>query len=425
MPQILFRLPIRIYALAVLAVGLAALLTFFLLSRSVDNAYQMREGELDSLTDSMISVLANLEEQVQSGTLSLEEAQARGKEQIELVRFGKAGYFFAYDTDSIMVAHAVAKQMIGKDQSNFEDVNGLRIFEEFGKVVGADGAGAVIYHFNKPGSEIQEAKMGYVKHFAPWGWTIGTGAYVSDIEAELSTMWWTAVASLAVSLVILAIGATVITRSVTKPVNALKNRMNTMADGDTSADIPATENRSEIGDMARTLEVFRQSLSRQKDLENAQQAREQEQAEVVSILSARLASLSQGDLTIKIGADFPSDYGQLRQDFNRTVETLSGTVSKMVEATGSIRNGAAEISQASDNLSHRTESQAATLEETAAALDELTASVKSAAEGARSVEATMEDARKEAENSGEVVQSAVSAMTEIEASSNHIGQIIS
>ncbi|MEP1496434.1 methyl-accepting chemotaxis protein, partial [Pseudophaeobacter sp.] len=72
-----------------------------------------------------------------------------------------------------------------------------------------------------------------------------------------------------------------------------------------------------------------------------------------------------------------------------------------------------------------TESQAATLEETAAALDELTASVRSAAEGASSVEATMEAAKKEAEISGEVVQSAVSAMTEIEQSSNHIGQIIS
>lgn len=424
MPQILFRLPIRIYALAILAVGLAALLTLFLLSRSVSNAYSMREGELDSLADSMVSVLANLEEQVQAGELTREQAQALGKEHIELVRFGEAGYFFAFDSNSVMVAHAVAKQMIGKDQSNFEDVNGLRVFAEFNKVIEADGAGAVIYHFNKPGSEVQEAKMGYVKHFAPWGWTVGTGAYVSDIDAELGVMRWAAIASLLVSLVVLAIGATIITRSVTKPVNALKARMHSMAEGDTDSDIPATENRSEIGDMARTLEVFRGSLSRQKEMENAQRAREDEQAEVVSTLGRSLSALSQGDLTVKIGNDFPADYGQLRQDFNNTVETLSGTVTKMIEATGSIGNGAAEISQASDDLSHRTESQAATLEETAAALDELTASVKSAAEGAKSVEATMENARVEAENSDEVVQKAVAAMTEIEQSSASISQII-
>ncbi|MEP4036356.1 MULTISPECIES: methyl-accepting chemotaxis protein [unclassified Pseudophaeobacter] len=425
MPQFLFRLPIRIYALAGLAVGLAAVLTFVLLSRAVDNAYEMREKELGSLTDTMISILANLDEQVQAGTLSVEEAQELGKEQIELLRFGSAGYFFAFDENNVMRAHAVAKQLIGKDQSGYEDVNGLRIFEEFTKVIEASGAGPLIYHFNKPDSEIQEAKMGYVKLFAPWGWIIGTGAYVSDIEAELSIMRMTAMIALAISLAILVVGATVITRSVTKPVNALKNRMHSMADGDTDADIPATKNKSELGDMAQSVEVFRQSLIRQKQLEAKQKERESEQAEVVSILSRNLSALSQGDLTSKIGGDFPEDYGQLRQDFNQTIETLSGTMSRMVEATSSIRNGATEISQASDDLSHRTESQAATLEETAAALDELTASVKSAAEGARSVEATMEAAKQEAEVSGEVVQSAVSAMTEIEQSSNHIGQIIS
>ncbi|MEP2718849.1 methyl-accepting chemotaxis protein, partial [Pseudophaeobacter sp.] len=412
MPQLLFRLPTRIYALAALAVGLAAVLTFVLLSRSVDNAYEMREKELSSLTDAMISALADLDAQVQAGTLTLEEAQEQGKTQIELLRFGSAGYFFAFDENNVMRAHAVAKQLIGNDQTDFEDVNGLRIFQEFTRVVEADGAGAVIYHFNKPDSEIQEAKMGYVKLFAPWGWIIGTGAYVSDIEAELSIMRMTAMIALGISLAILALGATVITRSVTKPVNALRDRMHSMADGDTDSEIPAATNKSEIGDMARTLESFRKALSHQKELELAQKDREREQAEVVATLSTSLSSLSQGDLTVKIDDQFPADYAQLRSDFNQTVETLSGTMARMVEATSSIRNGATEISQASDDLSHRTESQAATLEETAAALDELTASVKSAAEGARSVEATMEAAKQEAEVSGEVVQSAVSAMTE-------------
>ena len=425
MPQVLFRLPVRIYALAGLAVGLAALLNFVLLSRSVENAYEMREKELSSVTDVMISALSDLDQQVQAGTLTLEEAQEQGKIQLEMLRFGTAGYFFAFDENNVMRAHAVAKSLIGNVQTDFEDVNGVRVFEEFNKVIKAAGAGSVIYHFNKPDSDIQQAKMGYVKAFAPWGWIIGTGAYVEDIEAELSIMRMTALVSLVISLAVLAIGATVITRSVTKPVNALKHRMHTMADGDTDTAIPATGNKSEIGDMARTLDIFRQSLSRQKELESEQKIREKEQAEVVKTLGNSLSSLSQGDLTVKIGSKFPADYGQLRQDFNQTVETLSGTMSRMVEATNSIRNGAAEISQASDDLSHRTESQAATLEETAAALDELTASVKSAADGARSVEATMEAAKQEAEVSGEVVQSAVSAMTEIEESSNHIGQIIS
>lgn len=103
---------------------------------------------------------------------------------------------------------------------------------------------------------------------------------------------------------------------------------------------------------------------------------------------------------------------------------LNATIEKVVKAAVSMLDGATGISQSAEDLSQRTESQAATLEETAAALDELSASVTSAAEGARNVEQTVGDARDEAQASGQVVQSAVCAMTEIEQSSTHISQII-
>lgn len=425
MPLFLFRLPARIYALGGMAIALAAMLTFVILTRAVDNAYDQREQELSHLMDLAFSQLNELEKQVQAGMMTAQEARVAGRARLESMQFGTAGDFHAFDFDLVIQANAFLPEWVGTRQPDLEDENGVKIYIEMLEIAETQGAGSLIYHFTNGASGVVEAKMGYIETYEPWGWIVGTGAYVSDIDAELSTMRWGSILALAISLLVLAITATVITRSVTKPVNALKNRMNAMAEGDTASEIPATENKSEIGDMARRLEIFRQSLSRQKELEQSQRAREKEQAEVVETLSTHLAALSQGNLTVKIGGDFPEDYHQLRSDFNKTIETLSGTVGKMIEASNSIRNGAAEISQASEDLSHRTESQAATLEQTAAAMDELTASVKSAAEGARSVEATMEDARKEAENSGEVVQSAVAAMTEIEASSNHIGQIIS
>ena len=83
------------------------------------------------------------------------------------------------------------------------------------------------------------------------------------------------------------------------------------------------------------------------------------------------------------------------------------------------------MSQAADDLAHRTESQAATLEETAAALEELTASVKSASEGAMQASDVVSEAKSNAEDSGDVVNMAISAMDEIEKSSEHITQITS
>lgn len=207
-------------------------------------------------------------------------------------------------------------------------------------------------------------------------------------------------------------------------LKSITQSMRFLADGDTTSDIDGQNRGDEIGSMARALEVFRTVLIREKDLEEAQKTRDAEQANVVRELSDKLSDVAHGDLTAQIHQSFPDDYEQLRQNFNEAISILSETVMEVIETSASIRNGAVEISQSSDDLAHRTERQAATLEETAMALDELTASVKSSADGARSVDDIMNEARSEAESSGKVVKSAVAAMTEIEASSSHISHII-
>ncbi|WP_293573012.1 methyl-accepting chemotaxis protein [Phaeobacter sp.] len=424
MPISLSRLPVRIYALAGLAVVLAVALTMSILSSSVSDAYDMREQKLKQMVELAVSQLEVLQDQVDAGTLEEDAARSLGREQLNTMLYGTAGYFFAVDTDYIMQVLPTKPELVGDYRRDIVDVNGFRLYEEMVRIARDSGEGKLMYHFYKPGTEVVEAKMSYVELFEPWGWVVGTGDYVSDINADLGAKRWKAIAILTGSLILLIAAATLITRSITKPVNALKQRMQTLADGETDADIPATNDQSEIGGMAQKVEVFRQSLIRQKTLESEQKQRDAEQQDVVETLSTHLAMLSQGDLNTRIKQEFPAGYETLRSDFNKTVENLNSTVSQVVASAASIRNGAAEINQSSGELSGRTESQAATLEQTAAALEQLTASVKSAADGARSVEEVTREARDEAEQSGVVVRNAVSAMTEIESSSEKISQII-
>lgn len=244
-----------------------------------------------------------------------------------------------------------------------------------------------------------------------------------QISASTKTMIPSAIA---ISIVLGAALAWFIGSSIANAVRKITVSMRGLADGNNAVDIKGQGRGDEIGEMARALEVFRDALVDMQDKEQQKaEGRDAELNAMVEELSNRLALLSQGDLSVQIHENFPEGYEKLRQDFNATVTTLHGIVEQVVETSGSIRNGADEISQASEDLSHRTESQAATLEETAAALDELTASVKSAADGARSVENTMGEAGDEAKRSGQVVQDAVAAMSEIEESSRHISQIIS
>jgi methyl-accepting chemotaxis protein len=149
-----------------------------------------------------------------------------------------------------------------------------------------------------------------------------------------------------------------------------------------------------------------------------------QQAAVVTGLAGGLARLAKGDLTCRVDIAFAPEYDILRTDFNAAVSHLETVVRQIVANTGALRSGTNEITRAADDLSRRTEQQAASLEETAAALDEITATVRKTAEGTNRAQTVMTETKAAAEQSGELVRDAVSAMSEIEASAGQISQII-
>jgi len=148
------------------------------------------------------------------------------------------------------------------------------------------------------------------------------------------------------------------------------------------------------------------------------------QQTVCSALAAGLSALAEGDLRARIDRDFPEAYAELKRDFNAALDRLSEAMGAIVGIADQLGMSTGEISHASDDLSRRTEQQAASLEETAAALDQITATVRTSAEGARRARDAVAATREGAEASGKVVREAVAAMGQIEQSSTQIGQII-
>jgi methyl-accepting chemotaxis protein len=151
---------------------------------------------------------------------------------------------------------------------------------------------------------------------------------------------------------------------------------------------------------------------------------EQAQNLLVEALAGVLNKLSAGDLTARIDAPVQGAHIRVRDDYNAAVESLRQTMGQALRAVSGLRGGVGEISSASDDLSRRTEQQAASLEETAAALDQITATVKRSADGAKQASAAAVGARAEADRSGEVVRQAIAAMDGIKRSSTQISDII-
>lgn len=217
-------------------------------------------------------------------------------------------------------------------------------------------------------------------------------------------------------------------QKIAPPISRLADAIKKIGDGDYSVEVTDQNRKDEIGQFSGTLVEVRDNLAAAEETRTKAEAERkrlaQEQETVVDALTINLKKLSEGDLTAQIDQEFAPDYEQLKADFNGAVSQLNSLIRTVTDNAGNIRSNSQEITQAADDLSQRTENQAATLEETAAALDELTASVKSAAEGADKASNVVGEAKHNAESSGEVVQNAVSAMSEIEKSSTQISQII-
>jgi len=229
-----------------------------------------------------------------------------------------------------------------------------------------------------------------------------------------------------VAFLIMCVISTFLLRSVlSRPLQEVGDLINEIADGTYDQEPIHLERGDEIGGIARTVENLKTQLTAARDVEQQRIQAQEGQKRVVDKLTGGLQRLSEGDLTQTIDEPFAAEYEALRENYNRTIDTLVGIIGSVIENSEKIRSSSEEINQSSGDLSQRTESQAATLEQTAAALDELTSSVKSAASGAKKVEDIVANASSVAEKSGKVVSEAVEAMSMIEQSSVQISQILS
>jgi methyl-accepting chemotaxis protein len=250
---------------------------------------------------------------------------------------------------------------------------------------------------------------------------------------------------LVVALVLLAMalaGALLFSRTLTKPILSLVANMRDLSEGRTDFQIDNADRKDEIGDMVRSVAVFKDATIEKQRLEHEaemnrstseQDAAEREASKAeetrrmqaaVSALAGGLTRLSEGDLSVRLDEPFMESLDRVRIDFNASVEKLNSTLTRIRDNSGSIDGNAREMRSAADNLSRRTEQQAASLEETSAALEEITSTVRETSERAAEAAQMANAAKADADQSSAVVSNAVAAMEGIENASSEISNII-
>lgn len=273
------------------------------------------------------------------------------------------------------------------------------------------------------------------------------GSYVAAIERDSETgvtlLDWAIYATVGAALLLIVSWLVALHRSVVRPLSDLAAYTEDLAHGETDEDVPFVHRDDEVGLIARALFSFREAASETIDSERrtaaerkrAADAKARGEAELaakadqtdraVAALGQALIYLSEGELDCEIAEPFEGDLEELRADFNMAVGRIADVFNEIAMTAGAIEQGSKEIFAASDDLSRRTEQQAASLEETAATLDQITVTVQKSSEGAENARKLVNTARDDAETNGGIVNKALEAMGDIEKSSGEISQIIS
>ncbi|MCF8114376.1 MAG: cache domain-containing protein [Desulfotignum sp.] len=146
---------------------------------------------IQTLTHSAVSLLSDYHQRAQSGELTLAEAKSRALERIRYLRYGAEAkdYFWVIDNHPFMLMHPFRPDLEGKDMTSFTDTEGNFPFLAMVETVMHKGEGYVNYYWQwKDAPHKTVPKLSYVKGFGPWGWIVGTGIYIEDVQKEISAI---------------------------------------------------------------------------------------------------------------------------------------------------------------------------------------------------------------------------------------------
>jgi methyl-accepting chemotaxis protein len=140
---------------------------------------------LKAIVDVSVGIVEQQYELARAGRISEADAQRQARDDLRKVRYNEgADYLFIYDMNGINIMHGAKPDREGKPFIDSKDPNGKPYIRDWIDLLKRDGKAYIEYQFPKPGSTVAVPKVSYARTFAPWGWWIGTGVYIDDVESD-------------------------------------------------------------------------------------------------------------------------------------------------------------------------------------------------------------------------------------------------
>ena len=337
--------------IGVFVIGVAAV-ALMGLAELRHNLIEDRKAKVHDVVLEAVQALAVVQKQAADAGLSEKYAAERGKAILRTLRFGKDDYFFAIDSQGVTVAHPNPKSE-GNSMLDAKDADGVYFSREL-MAAAQNGGGFVSYRYPRAFGQDPIAKVSYGAPFKPWGWTVGGGIYIDDIDAIFWSQVWQIGGVIALVLVAVVAISFVLGRSITKPLGLITDAMRRLAGGDKSIEVTHAEDRNEIGDLARALVTFKANaveMARlQAEQEQGQKHLEEERKKTrLSLLQSIVgAGIQSGESVIgmaRVRKEI-NDTSSQAQSIASAVEELVASIKAIAQNGENIRNDSRDAEQA-------------------------------------------------------------------------------
>jgi len=394
--MLLKNLSINLKIMLIVAIAATGMLVVFGISLVELRSEMMsgRQHKTQSIVETAISIIEDFAKRAQQGEFSTEEAQSRAQQATEALRYDDNNYVWINDMDVRIVMHPIKPELNGQDLSDAVDPNGFKLFVAFVDTVRDHQAGFVSYMWPKPGKDAPQPKISYVAGFAPWGWVVGTGVYVDDVdEAFMNQILVFAILFMVlVSIVVLI--SIAIERGIAKPIEGMTEVMGLLANDNLEAEIPSRDRKDEIGKMAHAVQVFKDNAIEVHRLEAEQEANKER--------SIR----EKHELMLKMADDFESNIGTV-------VNFVSSAATQMYSSTETMSDTVDRSMQQTNAASVAAEEASSNVQTVASAAEELSTSISEISRQVSQSTKIADEAVAEVEGANDKVQSLANAAHKI------------
>jgi len=383
------KIKYKLWIIAILAIG--CLVAYMWISSeamrdTLDNEKQMKTRHVVETAHGVLEYFHGLSVE---GRLTEREAKDAAIAAIKKLRYEGEDYFWINDMRPAMVMHPYKSELDGKDLIDYADPTGKRIFAEFVDTVRKQNAGFVHYLWPKPGVAKPVRKVSYVKGFSPWGWVIGSGIYLDDVDAAFRAEVKKSAVLLASIIALFAVLVWRISNAITRPLDKAVAVTNKLAEGDLTETIDAG-GKDEIGMLLAAMKNMIESLQ---------------------AMSRAAERISRGDLTVDVQVRSARD--SLGHSLSNMVMRLRTVITDVKTAADNVASGSQQLSSGAEQLSEGTTEQAASAEEASSSVEEMNATIRQNADNAVQTEKIALKSSADANESGRAVFEAVTAMKNI------------